>query len=291
MEKFIETLKNKENNTLNNLYKIPKKENTGNIPSIQIMEKNFMHFADILFLPMDKGFKYALVVTDANSKLTDAQPLKNRNSTAVINAFNKIYSRDYLDFPFVIVMDSGTEFKGKTKEYLEENKVRVRYALTNRHRQIAPVEAKNKQIGTILLKKQAFNELKTGKDDRKWVDDLPIVIKYINEKAKPIEKYKSDYPIITQENRDLIPIGTKVRAKLDYPINTATGKRLNGGFRASDIKWNPKERIIKNIILKPSQPPIYLLDGKEGINKDTEMVGRTKQQLQIIDENEKKIKK
>lgn len=287
---FYKSLKKgKNDNKLNALYENPKPEKGHNMPKLQIFEPNYLHMADILFMPMDKGFKYILVVVDTHSKKVDAEPLKNKDSGAVTRAFQKIYARDVLDFPDVIQMDSGGEFKGLTKKYFEDNGVRVKYAIPERHRQQSLVERKNRTIGSVMLKRQTAEELLTKKQSRKWVDDLPDLIKAMNEDAKPITKPISENPIFTKDNKIIIPIGTKVRAKLDYPIDTATGKKLHGNFRASDIKFNPKERRVENVIIKPGYPPLYLLDGKEGRQHNVEMVARTKQQLQVIPENEKPI--
>jgi hypothetical protein len=43
----------------------------------------------------------------------------------------------------------------------------------------------------------------------------------------------------------------------------------------------PKERVIKEIIIKPNSPPLYLLDGNIG-KKKFEPIGYTKNQLQVI---------
>ncbi|EGG22990.1 hypothetical protein DFA_05120 [Cavenderia fasciculata] len=64
-----------------------------------------------VILPNDNGFKYALVVVDLASRLTDAEPLQNKTAKEVRDAFIKIYKRGILK-PNIIQMDPGTEFKG-----------------------------------------------------------------------------------------------------------------------------------------------------------------------------------
>ena len=46
--------------------------------------------ADLLYLPDDKGYKYALVCVDVGSGYIDAEQLKERDATTVLNAYKKI---------------------------------------------------------------------------------------------------------------------------------------------------------------------------------------------------------
>ena len=111
----------------------------------------------------------------------------------------------------------------------------------------------------------------------------------LKKESKPDIKhpYKIDEPIYTKESCEIIPLGTEVRATLDYPIDTATGKRVHGTHRSGDIRWNPKVRTVKEVILRPNLPPGYLLDGNIG-KIHTDAIYRTYQQLQVIEPNEKK---
>jgi hypothetical protein len=63
---------------------------------------------------------------------------------------------------------------------------------------------------------------------------------------------------------------------LDFPINYLTGERLVGKFRSADIRWSREIHKIKQILLKPGQPPMYLVD-KPGDN-----VARAKHELQKV---------
>ncbi|GBB83285.1 hypothetical protein RclHR1_10000008 [Rhizophagus clarus] len=64
------------------------------------------------------------------------------------------------------------------------------------------------------------------------------------------------------------------------------GKKLHGKFRIGDIKWDPKVRIIKKLILSPEQPPTYLLDGPHG-RLGVSRCAYTRKELQVIPANEK----
>jgi hypothetical protein len=201
-------------------------------------------------------------VVDNHDKKCDAEPLKSKNSDVVLKAFKKIYSRGILSLPKIqIEVDNGAEFKGEVSDYFEKHNVRVRVAETGRHRQQALVESRNKLIGSILLQLQTLEELKTDETNTKWVDILPDVIEEMNQiLPKPIKKQISDEPITTKYNKDLLPIGEKVRIALNHPIDVATNKRLSGKFRESDIRFEKKAHVIENIILKPGFPPLYKVD-------------------------------
>ena len=151
------------------------------------------------------------------------------------------------------------------------------------------VENRNKIIGTALMKKMTAEELLTNQVSRNWTDILPDIIRAMNkhysEKLKKMKKIKQDNDIRCKDDTCiLLEIGTKVRAILDEPKNVMGEKQI-GRFRAGDIRFDPKIRIVKNIILNPNQPPMYMLDNKnqpDGIDK----VLYTKNQLQVIPEDE-----
>lgn len=95
----------------------------------------------------------------------------------------------------------------------------------------------------------------------------------INENLpKPKTTQANDFPIISKSNKDLLGIGENVRLLLDHP-EEISGRRLIGDkFRSSDIRWTRHIYKIKETLLKPDSPPLYLT------NKDN--VARTRGQLQ-----------
>jgi len=278
--------KNKIKNELNILSTIPKKEQPFEIPKISnnILKKNVIHQADLLFLPTDKfGYKYALVVVDVYNKKCDAEPLKNKDSEAVTKAFKKIYNRTYLDLPYLIQFDSGREFKGDVKEYFEDNKVSVKYTLTNRHRQNSVVENKNKQIGKIIMMYQNNIELKTKKQSKQWVKQLPHLIKYLNDNLSEPNKSKLTGQLLADKySEELIPLHAKVHAILDYSINAHNFKKLDNKFRSGDLRFNPEERTVEHIILNPDMPPMYQLNDTKKQGQKDNSVAYTKKQLLVI---------
>ena len=106
--------------------------------------------------------------------------------------------------------------------------------------------------------------------------ELPNIIKVINENLpKSIDTQKSDEIYTSKYNENLLPINTEVRISLDYPEDLVNQKRIDNVFRESDIRFSRKIYKIKDIILKPSFPPMYLIDG------DIE-TARTRNQLQVV---------
>jgi len=268
------TDRDKDVNELKSLYQIPLKEKGDSMPHYQVFSDGIQQ-ADLLFMPKDYQYYYCLVVTDIHSRKCDAQAITGKSSDVIIKAFETIYKRKIIKLPIKIFFDSGSEFKGATKKYFEDHDIAVRYADTNRHRQVAMVEAKNKMIGSVLHKLMALTEIKSKKESRSWTKYLPDVVSAINsELPPPINTQLSDEPFSSKTNEDIITIGSKVRTKLDYPINIVNEKRLHGTFRSSDIRWSREVKEISNIILKPGFPIMYTV-GDEDFN-------RTRNEIQVV---------
>jgi len=271
---------------LQQLYKQPPKESGDNMPRFQPQNPNMLHQADLLFLPNDKGYKYALVVVDVGSRLVDAVPLKTKQGSEVLDGFKKIYSDGYLKYPHRLEVDAGAEFKGIVKQYMKNKNVYVRTAKPERHRQQAIVERQNETIGHVLHQRMTAQELLTGEPSVSWVKYLPRVIKAMNEEAKKRKpKPMAEDPIGHGISNKILPIGTKVRVMLDSPKDVAYEEKLFGNFRKSDIRWDQTIRTIKEILIKPRFPIMYLLNGNVG-KRHTEPISYTRQQLQVIHKNE-----
>jgi hypothetical protein len=187
--------------------------------------------------------------------------MNSKSSSGVADALFRIYDRKILNKPRCIDADPGSEFKGDFKKRVEDAGIVLHYGEVKRHRQQALAERYNQMIGTALLKRQAAQELLTGERDRQWVDDLPVIVKSINEKNKTKRPKKyPNVPTCQDGSCDLIPEGTKVRAMLDEPFDIIENKYLPNGFRSGDMRWKNKVQTITNIVLRPGQPPLYILD-------------------------------
>ena len=222
------------------------------------------------------GYKYALVCVDIHSKKCDAEPLRDKTADSIINAYKQIYKRNILLVPKVMHVDSGSEFKGEVAEYLTKILgIKVRVAEVQRHRQQAVVERKNQFIGTIISQLQAEKEIVSKQVNTEWVKLLPSIIKEINENLpKPLKTQPSNFPYSDKTNEVLLTKGDLVRVKLDHPINVHNKTTLTGKFRDSDIRWTKEKYPIKEVFLKPSQPPMYLTSHDSAFH--------TRQQLQFV---------
>jgi len=264
---------------LNKLFERPKKETKIEMPHFNsVMKPNIVQQCDLLFLPNDRGYRYLLVVVDTYDSRTDAEPLKHKHTDDVLNAFKTIYKRGILKIPSMYIQcDDGGEFKGVVRDYFHSHRVMIRVGKVGRHRQQAYVESKNRLIGSIITKRMTAEELLTGERGYKWKDEIPKIIKMINEKLTHVHRDVDDKdghlkPPIIGGNEDVLRENDKVRVMLQEP-KTLTGEKLHGKFRASDIRWEPEIRTVKNLQIAPNMPILYILDG-------TERVAYSRKQLQ-----------
>ena len=274
---------------IDQLLKKPQKDkkNKSTFPTT-LYKPNFIHQIDLLFLPYDEYNKerYSLVVIDMSTRLIDAEPIKSKDSKSVVDAIKKIYKRKILKQPSQIDSDSGSEFQGEFKTYLKENNIKHKIALPNRHSQIGLVENANKRIAKPLFRRMLQEELLTGESSVSWKTELKDVVDDINKltikrnKIKELKEKKKPKPDILDEFKcsgdacNLIPEGTKVRYLLDSPIDFK-GKKIGSKFRETDIRWSLEEHKVTRILLKPNQPPLYLLNNNPNI-------AYRKDQIQII---------
>lgn len=294
-EKFLKSLKDKKANTeIKALTKVPQKENVITTPHIKnnIFQPDYLNEVDLLYLPDDRGFKYALVVVDVYNSKCDSVALKVKSSAEVLEGLITIYGKKkpILNIPQVLQFDEGKEFKGAIVKFCKDEDIRAKYTLVNRHRQNAVVEHKNKEIGDVLLKFQAKKEIETGKVNKSWVKELPALIKYLNKHLPQRDTKKPiDDVLVDKYTRDLIPLHTHVRSILDYPVSAHDNKRVASTFRSGDLRWNNKDRTVERIILNNNMPPMYQLNGpNDGLDN---RVAFTRSNLQIISPNEIKAKK
>lgn len=281
------------------LTKRPPKEKQ--LPTVQNFVPNARHQADSLKLPKDGKFQYALVVVDTTTKKMDAEPMTTASSKEALRAIQQIYKRPILNKPSVAIeTDRGVEFQGVFRKWLEQNNLVHKQARTNRHQQVTLAERRNYSVSRQTGLKQLEREFKSGVTNKAWVNDLRGIVDEVNKKKRqsvPSIKQAMKAKVKCEGNScRLLERGTKVRVKLDFPVDPVTGKKLHGKFRASDIRWDPKIRTIKKRILKPGQPPLYRVsgDGTKGTgpnkNRDKETLDAlyTKGQLQLVKEDNKK---
>lgn len=276
------------------LISIPEKEKGVNMPITDVKGANFNHQIDLLLMPHDKEYKYILVVVDLGTKYIGAQALTDKTPEKVKDALIKIYKNNkHLKIPKTLEMDQGTEFKGEFKKHFENLGVLMNYKKAGRHRQQATVEAMNGIIALYLNKRMLANEIAIKGEEliADWVEDLPKLIEvlnYINTEKLKLPKKETErdklskngiLPVCKGSSCQILPVGTPVRVILDEP-RSSQGLKLHGTFRKGDLRWDKTPRKIEMLSLRPNQPPMYLISGVPN-------VAYTKEQLQVIDKNEK----
>src|SRR6185312_1938981 len=234
---------------IDQLLQVPKKDKGVNMPHFNVLKKNYVHQADLLYLPHDEDDKYLLVVVDGQSRITDAQPLTQKTSEATLEGFKKIYERGILKLPKPLDVDPGAEFKGPVAKWFKDQGIGVRVGKTGRHRMQALVERRNQIIGTAIAKRQAEEELLTGDPAVQWKDDIPELIKALNKRTTATRikvKKPPEYPVCEGDSCQVLDRGAKVRVILEEP-RSLQGRKLHGKFRAGDVRWEERIRTIKEI--------------------------------------------
>jgi hypothetical protein len=99
-------------------------------PHLHVAKKGCHSKADLLYMPTDNGFKYALDLADTATHLTDAQPMKTRTPKATLQEFKTIYNRKKNRVqnipPLILMVDGGGEFKKDFSKYFADKKFVVK---------------------------------------------------------------------------------------------------------------------------------------------------------------------
>ncbi|XP_067936970.1 uncharacterized protein [Watersipora subatra] len=135
---------------------------------------NHTHQIDLLSLPTDKGYKYALTVVDIASRYKEAEPLKKKTAADTVEAIKCIYNRSPLEYPKEIMSDKGREFIGTFTELMNEKGIKISRSLNKK--KVAFVERFNRTLSERLFAHQYAEEIKTDKTNQEWVKRLPGVV-------------------------------------------------------------------------------------------------------------------
>jgi hypothetical protein len=281
------------------LFTQPKKLQRKDYAKYSYIDPNYEIEIDLLTLPNDKGYEYALIATDVGSRMCDAEALKSKDAETVLQGLKKIFARGYVKKPKKqIDFDRGTEFKGATKKYMKENNLIAKKSVAYKKHHNPLVEGLNGVIGEFLFRKMAEQEVQNKKINKTWVKYLPLVVKAINATAKkrepkPIDNIDDEDPTqSTDPEKDLklqFEIGDIVRVIKEAPSEIANGRKLFGKIRRADAKWSNDTYKITNILVYPQQPIRYQVnDGTDRIYYEKELL---KSKFKGIDNpNNKKTK-
>jgi len=244
----------------------------------KITRPNEYHQADILYMPHDeingKVYKYCLNIVDVASRYKASVPLIDRSSVGVAKAFKREYNNKNspLIWPKVLHVDGGSEFKDKVPKIMKQRGVRIRIGTSHKHQSI--VERFNRTLAEKLFRIQDARELVSDEVDTAWVENLQVIVDYLNNSVtrllgiSPAEaihkdevyalpsKIRKTRPIGEDEVR--LPAGTSVRYLLDK--SDFIDKR-----RATDPIWSKKIFTIESSSVISGQPVMYRLDGPKKI--------------------------
>ena len=73
---------------------------------------------DIIYMPIDHGYKYLLTCIELKSKTADVEPLKTKKAEELHKAFFKLWNRHIIN-PNIkqLYTDKGKEFENKLIQY------------------------------------------------------------------------------------------------------------------------------------------------------------------------------
>ena len=137
---------------------------------------NYLWQADIAFLPRyakeNDGFSCLLTVIDVLSKYAYAIPLKSKRSSAVIEAFKKVFKLARTR-PATLECDQGTEFWSKEfVNWIEAQGVRMYHNYSDFAYSV--IERFNRTICTIISKHL------TATKQKRYIESLPLLMKSYN---------------------------------------------------------------------------------------------------------------
>jgi hypothetical protein len=235
------------------------------------LKEDYNFMADLIELPeTKKKFKYLLTVVDLASDEFDIEPLKTKTPAEVLEAFKTMIKRKHIKLPYASIRtDNGNEFKGSFNKYLTEQGVLHKKNLPNRHKQMANVEALNKQLVRLFNGYMNGKEKKLKKIYREWTDIINIVRTDLNEYRKktynnPLPKSTFDYKKVGEPK---FKLGDIVHYRLDRAENALGNKQPTPNFRVGDYRYSAVPKKIINVSIFNDEPYYrYILDGMPNVS-------------------------
>jgi hypothetical protein len=257
--------------TVKQIFKKPHRNARKLFNHFNISVPNEMHQVDLLYLPNDDGYKYALCLVDCASRYKAARALESKLAVDIIQALENIYDKDvHLKLPKKLNCDRGAEFDNvKVKAWCKKNGIEL--VLNEPSFHLAFVERFNKSLAEAIFEKQTLAELKTGKQNKDWIRVLPDIVKKLNAtktrmiKMKPIDAIQmDDVPqpedkFVEKDTKMFYKEGTQVRRLLnkDEVLNTVDGTIKAQKKRVTDPIWSIQDYTVVEII-RPTPTSIYL---------------------------------
>lgn len=226
-------------------------------------KEDYNFSADLVFLPPYRGYKYLVVVVDNWSNEIEFEQIKTKTPNVVLRAFKKIIERKHLNKPKASLrVDAGTEFKGVFKEYMFENNIIMRVALTGRHKQNAKAESAIKLVSFLIINYLNVKEIELQKNYRNWIELLPSLRIKLNElRKRPDENPYTKFYKGVIFKLPKFKIGDNVVHLLSKPVDALNKKQNSENRRVGDYIYsyhNPRK--IEKILYYTNNVR-YLLEG------------------------------
>ena len=240
---------------------------------------NFM--MDLVHFPIDeKKRRYLLVILDLWSRQFDIEALTSKSAASVMDGFQKILKRKYinLDNMVSIKSDDGSEFKGLFKNYFKMESILHTITLPGRHKQLQPIDSLIKLLSRFFNGYMVAQEVKTGKINRDWtviIDTIRRRLNMIRFRADGDPQNLDVYKIRESDKSSLyaepkFKIGDMVYRKLNRPEDSF-GKVQAGYFRSGDYKFSRGTHEIKRIYRYPNNIRYELKGYKNVAYTETEI--------------------
>ena len=233
---------------------------------------NSVHQADLIYLTHDeingKIYKYCLCICDVASRYKAVCALEDRSSKNVAEAFRDRYRNTLLNWPKVLQVDDGSEFKGEVRKLMESKNVKIRIGKTKKGQCI--VERFNKTLAKKIYKIQDASDqlLPPPIRSRKFVRNLQKIVNSFNNtisrliKIKLIEAIKMEKVEALPSQPALRPIGFKEkRLESMTPVRylLENSEYEGGRRRATDPNWSNEIYYIEFAQVCEGQPVLYRL--------------------------------
>jgi transposase InsO family protein len=232
-------------------------------------------------------FIFILTCVDLFSGYTWFEPLRNKESKDVLEAFKRIIRESDDHLPKSVISDNGLEFRGALESYFKENK--IKHIFTKSYTPQPNVEAANKQLRKIM--RELF--VKTGKlvwykslkdiqkaKNTQWNEnhkDMPknILQKYDVDSSEDKTRIANMAKIQRQKNKeklkaykeDTLHVGDHVRIRLATQQSQLREKIKAGKKKLIVVHFSPDVYRIKQVF-PPQQNRLgqykYTLENAEG---------------------------
>lgn len=238
-----------------------------NIP----LKEDYNFMADLLELPeTKKKYKYLLSVVDLASDEFDIEPLRTKQPKEILEAFKTMLKRKHINLPYASIRtDKGSEFKGTFTKFLNDKGILHKNNLPNRHKQMANVEALNKQLARLFNGYMNGKEKQLGKVYKEWTDIINIVRTDLNEFRKKQYDFvvpDSTYNFATAGDPKF-KLGDIVHYKLDWAENALGNKQPTPNFRVGDFRFSAVPKKIVNVAIFNDEPYYrFILDGMPNVS-------------------------